>query len=149
MVGGSVPALLRQGEDLTDRLAAQALATLDDGAGRYQWPLAGEHDVHPADDVPGRHAPKQGQADHTPEHGLQRQAPLAHGGYTRRLERSLDQLGIQQCPQRFEGVGSAGNLVSQRQCAGKSHKKSDAQVRHRILVSRQQRSSLKGLTDWH
>ncbi|MNF83702.1 hypothetical protein D3C84_660300 [compost metagenome] len=95
MVGGCVPTLLGQGKDLADSLAAQTLAPLDDGAGRYQRSLAGEHDVHATDYIPGRHATKQCQTDNAPEHGLQRQAPLAHGGHSRGLERCPDQLRIQ------------------------------------------------------
>src|SRR5690606_34186001 len=95
MVGGCVPTLLGQGKDLADSLAAQTLAPLDDGAGRYQRSLAGEYDVHATDHTPRRHTPTQRQTDTAPAHGLERQAPLAHGGRSRGLERCPDQLRTQ------------------------------------------------------
>ncbi|MCY1309607.1 hypothetical protein D9M68_943980 [compost metagenome] len=95
MLGRRVPALLRQLEDFAYGRAAQALAALDHGARRDQRTLPREHDVQAADDIPGRHAAKQGQADHTPDHRLQRQAPLAKSGDPRRLERGLDQFRIE------------------------------------------------------
>ena len=53
VLGTGMPALLSQGKDFSHRSAAQALATLHDGTGRYQWPLPWQHDVHTARGVPG------------------------------------------------------------------------------------------------
>jgi hypothetical protein len=71
-----MPLLRCLGEHPSDSLASQALAGLDNGTGRDEGAVTGQHYIQPINDLMKRFFAPERHPDNAPDHHFQRQAAL-------------------------------------------------------------------------